>query len=349
MKEVKLDIDPVLLPFVVEDDVERANAVLSNLITNVTGRVIEPIIKAALPDVARSNAIGPDDLRSEVILRIVKRVQRLKSNAAGDELTNFAGYVASTCYNVCWSFLRSRHPERGLLKDRLRYALRHSRDLFLWQSGDGSWVGGYKEWRGKNMQRCAAGQIAALAQNASLLEFAWEKYGDCARLNALPLLGKIFDLSRLPIGLNELVELVAEIWGMQEPSMLDISTVEDIAGAQTTQTALTILPGYRVNLHRLWEEVCGLPLRQRVALLLTLHDDKGADVITLLGSASVASIRDISEVLEIPAIELAGFWEELPYDDLRVAQYLDVTRQQVVNLRKSARKRLSYRLNYHEK
>jgi hypothetical protein len=58
----------------------------------------------------------------------------------------------------------------------------------------------------------------------------------------------------------------------------------------------------------------------------------------------VASIRTIGETLELPPEAFAGLWNSLPLDDLAIAALLGVTRQQVINLRKSARERLIRRI-----
>ncbi|MFI5179332.1 MAG: hypothetical protein ACHQO8_12240, partial [Vicinamibacterales bacterium] len=58
----------------------------------------------------------------------------------------------------------------------------------------------------------------------------------------------------------------------------------------------------------------------------------------------IATIRQIAEVLDIPALDLAALWSELPLDDTRIGARLKLTRQQVINLRKSARERLSRRM-----
>jgi hypothetical protein len=47
----------------------------------------------------------------------------------------------------------------------------------------------------------------------------------------------------------------------------------------------------------------------------------------------------------MPALDLAGLWPELPLDDARIAERLALKRQQVINLRKSGRERLSRRMN----
>jgi hypothetical protein len=44
------------------------------------------------------------------------------------------------------------------------------------------------------------------------------------------------------------------------------------------------------------------------------------------------------------AEEFANLWNELPLEDASIASLLGVTRQQVINLRKSARERLTRRM-----
>jgi len=57
----------------------------------------------------------------------------------------------------------------------------------------------------------------------------------------------------------------------------------------------------------------------------------------------VASLCDIAVALGMTVEQLAGLWVDLPIDDYSIAQLLGVTRQQVINLRKSARERLTRR------
>jgi hypothetical protein len=101
---------------------------------------------------------------------------------------------------------------------------------------------------------------------------------------------------------------------------------------------------YRQYLSRLWGEVCELPVNQRVAILLNLRDDDGLSALPLLPLTGIATIRQIAEVLNIPALDLAALWPELPLDDARIAERLTLKRQQVINLRKSARERLGRRM-----
>ena len=99
----------------------------------------------------------------------------------------------------------------------------------------------------------------------------------------------------------------------------------------------------RLRLKRLWAEICQLPLRQRAALLLNLRDAQGRGVITLLPLTRIATIRQIAEALAMTAEQLAAVWSDLPFEDAAIARSLGITRQQVINLRKSARERLARR------
>src|SRR5262245_8405083 len=93
----------------------------------------------------------------------------------------------------------------------------------------------------------------------------------------------------------------------------------------------------RIFLQRLWEEVRQLPRQQRVALLLNLRDTEGRSCIALFPALGIATLRELAEALEMSAEGLAEIWNETPLEDLKIAELLRLTRQQVINARKSAR------------
>ena len=94
----------------------------------------------------------------------------------------------------------------------------------------------------------------------------------------------------------------------------------------------------------LWREITLLPPMQRAALLLNLRDGQGRGVLALLAHTRVATPTQIAEALPLPADTLAALWPALPIEDAAIAQVLGMTRQQVINLRKVARARLTRRL-----
>lgn len=103
----------------------------------------------------------------------------------------------------------------------------------------------------------------------------------------------------------------------------------------------------RTDLVRLWEEIRQLPSRQAAALILNLRDGQGRNAVALLPLTGIATMRDIARTLDMPAERFAEIWNRLPLEDAAIAESLGITRQQVINLRKSARERLARRTRLH--
>jgi hypothetical protein len=79
-------------------------------------------------------------------------------------------------------------------------------------------------------------------------------------------------------------------------------------------------------------------------LLLNLKDAEGRGCIALFPATGIATLRQLAEALEMSADGFAQLWNELPLEDARIAELLGLTRQQVINTRKSGRERLTRRL-----
>ncbi len=103
----------------------------------------------------------------------------------------------------------------------------------------------------------------------------------------------------------------------------------------------------RTYLVRLWEEIRELPSRQAAALLLNLRDGQGRNAAALLPLTGIATLREMAAAVGLPPEKLAELWNRLPLEDTGLAEILGVTRQQVINLRKSARERLARRMRGH--
>jgi hypothetical protein len=153
----------------------------------------------------------------------------------------------------------------------------------------------------------------------------------------------IFSKVSTPVELEALVNTVADLQGVKDLPFASPAEGESSLASSEPLTNFAVEVEHRSYLQRLWVEIVQLPLSQRIALLLNLKD-MHEGVIMLLPLTGVATIRQIAEALSIPAHEFAKLWNELPLDDTAVALRLGVTRQQVINLRKSARARLSRRM-----
>jgi DNA-directed RNA polymerase specialized sigma24 family protein len=96
----------------------------------------------------------------------------------------------------------------------------------------------------------------------------------------------------------------------------------------------------RQMLELLWVQIGQLPLMQRRALLLHVHDDVGGSAIQLLIFTGIATLDDVAIALDYSREAMEAMWDRLPMQDLAIAEMLEMTRPQVVSLRRAARERL---------
>jgi len=161
----------------------------------------------------------------------------------------------------------------------------------------------------------------------------------------------VFESIGNPVELDELVNAVAFWSGVKDDiaqDNVDERYVDSPERLADTGVCLDVEVERRIYVQRLWSEICQLPQRQRAALLLNLKDVKGGDCIALFPLTGIATPRDIADSLGISPNRFAEMWNDLPMDDNTVAQHLGISRQQVINLRKSARERLARRMKAFE-
>ncbi|HXH39633.1 MAG TPA: hypothetical protein VNN08_13460 [Thermoanaerobaculia bacterium] len=261
-----------------------------------------------------------------VNLRLLQKLNKLIPH---DEkpIRQFEGYVAILAENAFFDVLRRRYPARMRLKNRLRYIITHDPRFALWTDTSAT-LCGLADWRG---DPDGSEEFPITPGNATP---AMLDQSDPARA-----VYEVFRLSREPMRLERLVQLLVELWNWSEaPEEPSLTTV--------TNDCKSPLADYesRELLLALWKEVEMLRPMQRRALLLNLRDHDGRDALRLLVLMRLVTIDQIALVLEMAPRELAALWSELPLDDNRIANTLGISRQQVINLRKSARERLNRRL-----
>jgi hypothetical protein len=158
--------------------------------------------------------------------------------------------------------------------------------------------------------------------------------------SSLPeLVTEIFSYLENPILLEDLVNVVAALLGIKD----NVTQDEEILNRLPAQAGEHDL-SQKDYLLQLWKEICQLSLRQRRALLLNLRDEKGINLILLFPQTGTSSIRQIANALELPVVSFAEMWRDLPMEDAKIAILLNISRQQVINLRKCARERLARRM-----
>ena len=349
MEALAQDEDDLLRLYLAARGAAEAERLLDEL---VTGRAA-PVIRSAVAHGLRTRGAGDvrarqdaEDVCGEVALRLVSRLRGLRRDpAAGGHIESFKGYVAVTAYNCCHDYLRRRHPRRHDLKNKLRYLFTHDPRFALWEGRSGVLVCGPARLRPAHGQEAV---VPAAPPHALWGEddFAARRLGgrDPRRLSLPELVAAVFEGARAPLELDALVEGIAELLGLVEPSEQERASAAGASVVRDEQPGQVAASERRAYLVRLWEEILTLPERQRAALLLNLKDGAGNSQLELLVLTGVTTLRGIAAALELSPEEFAELWRDLPLDDNTIAGRLGLARQQVINLRKSARERLARRM-----
>lgn len=350
-------IDALLLPFLYSEDEAESENVLSRLISEHAEPIIKGIIGSKLHVFRaggnQSQKQDTEDVHSEVVVQLLTRLYDCKAAPDDHHIGDFRGYVAVITYNACHQHLRQRYPQRWRLKNRLRYLLTHQESFALWENNEKDWLCGFAAWRDqKHSSAARAGQLQQLRDSPHLLEQAGLAVTDVQRAWLGDLLSGIFEWIDAPVKLDDLVNTVADLQGIKDRTVSAGADEVKLPGTleerlPDTRASIVLEVEQRSYLRHLWSEILQLPVRQRTALLLNLRDAQEG-VIALLPVVGIATIRQIAEAVAITAERFAELWNELPLDDATIAAQLDATRQQVINLRKSARARLARRMKSFE-
>lgn len=262
------------------------------------------------------------DVVSTVMLRLLRHLRDDEAEPIG----SFDHFVSTLTHHALYDYLRRRYPERTRLKNRLRYVLTHDKRFTLRNTADGV-IAGLAAWRD------AAPAPAATLQR----ETATAGMLDASKPAAA--LAEIFVAIGRPLPLEELVRLTAELWQVREAETADAALLPSVAPDPTQEIE------QRQYLELVWREIVALRPAQRRALLLNMRDSDGLNALALFVLVGTATFDQIAEAVELTPEGLAKVWEQLPMPDLAIAEILGVTRQQVINLRKSAHERLARRMD----
>lgn len=279
---------------------------------------VQPRVRAVVHAYVRSDwPIEPhdvDDIVGQVTLHVLRKL-RAATVLEEESVQNVDAYVTTLTKNVVRDVMRRRSPERTRIKSRIRYLCEHDPRLALW-SAEGVTLCGLTSW--KNRQDHAANAGAVLwAPNVLSAE---------GMVTALAALGR-------PVRLGDLVSVLVPDARAREAQRID-TAYESQRDAFEARQYLQIL----------WREIRDLPPKQRAALLLNLREPGSGNAVTLFVAVGIATLEEIAEAVELSEEALSAIWDELPFDDLRIAAHLGLRRQQVINLRKSARERLARRM-----
>jgi RNA polymerase sigma factor (sigma-70 family) len=328
-------VDPLLEPFFHAPlDSAAEHDALQALIDQVTP-VIEGVIRGKVGETDQ------EELFSEAVLQLIRRLQEIKPDPTRRAIANFSGYAAVTAFNVVNAYFRRVHPERQRLRNHIRHIVRKGARFALWQSQSGQFVCGLASWSETVPGECSEAELDRIPPLVPPLSVTW--HDAIGRAHITRALEQVFAHVQKPIELERLVEKIAELFQLTvSPTQSAERELERVDETASIESSLV----YRSALVEVWREIDLLPPRQRIALLLGLRDEDGAATVSLLIFLRIATLDEIAVAVELTREELTAIWDQLPLPDMVIAERLDLTRQQVINLRKSARHRLGRRLPF---
>lgn len=348
-------IDLLLLPYLRAPD----DATAQRLVAELISAHAEPVLRRTIPFKLRrlSHGASPErlrqeaeDIQSDVMLQLLSRLDRMRqaTDGAGGRIADFGSYVAACAYNACDAHASKNFPLRRRLKRELRALFAARDDLKLWEAEGRVWWCGVGD-EGETGKGGDGQRIAELRDEPAAFARLALGSDDLRAASLGTLVSCVLRRVEVSVEFETLVSAIAECWDIKD-QILDSPREDGEDFADEIESAADeradVAAGVEQNqyLQRLWAEINELPARQRAALLLNLRDGNGMSVIDLVIISGIATPYDMARTLEMEIGEYAELSTEVPLDDLTIAARLGITRQQVINLRKSARERLARRL-----
>jgi hypothetical protein len=308
-----------------EDRDGELELILRDVVGPIAGRTIAAFTQGDWPIAPHDR----DDVASQVSLRILRKF-RAALVLEEESVQDLEAYVAIVTRNILCDVMRARSPGRMRVRSRLRYLLARDARLAVWNRQGAMIVG----LAGRSGEEPAQPESAVMT--VALKGVAVDSM---AAADAIVLLVSHFGSLRF----STLVSTFADVWSEQDPESELSEAIPVVEAPAHVGHGLE----WRQYLQILWQELRELPHRQRIALLLNLRAPETDNVIALFVAAGVARFEEIAAALEMLPKRLTDLWEELPLSDIDIASLLGGSRQQVINLRKSARARLMRRMSGH--
>jgi len=285
------------------------------------------IVRSELYRRRAASAEDVEDVCSDAMVALLSRLEAFKADPqAAEAIQDFDSYVATIARRACSAWARRRYPAFHSLRTRLRYLLNGDVRFALWQSAHGTWLCGWAKDQ-------AAGTAARAVEPDSF-------HGVSRAKRSVEALAEIFRHAAHPLYFNDLARICARLWDVDDAP----ETMETVNESASKGVDVLSSLDQRAQLARLWEEMRVLPQRQSAALLLNLRGPDGECATSLLVLTGTASLQDVADAVGISVESFAELWCRLPLSDLEIAERMQVTRQQVINLRKCAREKLRRRL-----
>ena len=336
----------LLADLLASEDSAAADTLLVRLVESVIEPVATRLVRGRFRISVNQNndsSLNQDalDIVSEVKVSMISVLRRMKDSEDTVPIDSLEGYTAIVTRNAYNEYLRKKYPSRFRLRNQIRYVVTNSEGLRI------SFEHGAVPMCGTDFAMVS--NDLTDAASISLNGFAGELINspgllkkDINRIGLGELVGIVLRKVNKPVIFDDLVSVIAELRGLHEPTVVELTD-------EIHLSSMAIVPfaesERKTFLTTIWGEMSELPLRHRRAMLLHLTDDQNDNLLVMFVLDGIASIRSIAEMVEMPPEEFAGIWNRLPLPDNDIAELMGLERQQVINLRQSARRSLRSRLS----
>lgn len=318
-----------------QDDISRLSSPWSfdrdDIDETINARIFDLIRGIVRSELYRHRSASPEDVEdvcSDTVVALLGRIEELKARSEpGAEVIDFDAYAAVIARRACSAWSRRRYPAFYNLRTRLRYLLKKDSRFAHWQDARGEWLCGWAKDQKHSLQ----------SNSVRLPEWETRDFDEMSPSQSpVALLEQIFDYAARPLYFNNLVRICADFWSVTDAPETMESTEIPCGAVEPMETSLD----RRSWLQRLWKQLRELPDRHCAALLLNLRGIEGDCAASLLIFTGVATLQDLAVAVGMSEESFAGVWPRMPLSDIEIGEIMQISRQQVINLRKTARQRL---------
>lgn len=295
-----------------------------------------------------NNPNNPDaeDLYHEIITKLLQRLNEFLAHPDDNPINNYRNLVITTTVNACNDYLRAKSPARARLKNSLRDLLFRHTDFKTWKGKNREQFCGFSSWDGQTNSSATLERIKQLREDPEAFRSDLFPGKNIQSVPLPTLVAGIFKWIGGPIEMDALAELLVVLLDVREQPVESIEQSDERSGRQFVDS--TVRNDLRLQgketLKKLWDEIRRLPPEQRDAICLSLADENGNDLWSILVTAEAITLPQLATDLSLSIEQLMNLWEEMPMDSPTLAKRLGATRSQVNKWRFRAMQRLRERM-----
>ncbi|MBL8208112.1 MAG: hypothetical protein JNM09_28015 [Blastocatellia bacterium] len=307
--------------------------ILHDLLLHEAAPLIRKVLRQRLGLYVNQQGANPqqpeaENLYQDILIKLLQRSQDWLEDAEKHAIHNYRNLVITMATNACHDYLRAKAPNRARLKNKLRELCARHRDFKIWPGEANEQLCGFTVWEGEAKSRTAMEQIRRWQDFPGSFSVAEE---DLQRLSFTKLVAEVLQQTGGPVELEALTKLLTILLGTQDHPLESLEQEQEESDWQPVDPATNaelLLEG-RATLQRLWEEIKQLPAQQRMAVCLSLMDQNGNDLFSILLEAEAVRWTQLAEDLALSPEEFIALLRQLPMDNTGVAAYLGATRAHV--------------------